>query len=111
MFITCKTLEVAGSHSLKLDYGSPCQRVHGHNWIIKVWCRSESVDKNGMVVDFSKVKKIVHGTLDHENINEVVDFNPTAENIAYWIVQAVPFCFKAEIWESRDNYACYEKLL
>ena len=35
--------------------------------------------------------------------------NPTAENIARWIVDTVPCCYKAEVWESRDNMACYER--
>ena len=42
-------------------------------------------------------------------INEVLDFNPTAENLAKWIVDTVPNCYRADVWESRDNKASYIK--
>ena len=62
-----------------------------------------------MVIDFQKIKAIVKDQLDHRNLNEILPFNPTAENIAKWIVDNVPFCFKAEVWESEGNYACYQE--
>lgn len=71
-------------------------------------CRSEELDANGMVVDFSVIKRTVIDRLDHRVLNEVLDFNPTAENIARWIVDTVPFCFKATVEESDGNTAVYE---
>lgn len=61
-----------------------------------------------MVIDFAHIKEQIHGRLDHANLNEVLDFNPTAENIAKWIVDTVPHCFKAEVQESTGNLAIYE---
>jgi 6-pyruvoyltetrahydropterin/6-carboxytetrahydropterin synthase len=40
-------------------------------------------------------------------LNEILDFNPTAENLARWIVETVPNCYRADVWESRDNKASY----
>lgn len=108
MFYVEKTLEVAGSHCLALDYDSPCQRPHGHNWLITVYCKSAELDANGMVVDFSTIKKIIHDVLDHRHLNDVFDFNPTAENIARWIVESVPNCYRARVQESAGNVAVYE---
>jgi len=108
MYTVCKTLEVSASHSLRLDYSSPCQEPHGHNWKIKVWCRGDVLNSNGMLIDFSQIKEIVHGTMDHKNLDDVFDFNPTAENIAEWIVKNVPTCYMAEVWESEKNYACFD---
>ena len=62
-----------------------------------------------MVVDFSTVKDIVKGLLDHQYVNDKVDFNPTAENLARWICEQVPNCYKVTFQESRDNIATYEK--
>ena len=85
-----------------------CRGLHGHNWIITVFCQSETLDENGMVVDFSRIKDIVKGQLDHKFLNDVVDFNPTAENMARWICEQVPHCYKVQVQESEGNTVEYE---
>lgn len=107
MFYVSKRMEIAGSHKLTLDYDSPCQNLHGHNWIITVFCKAQSLNKNGMIIDFKQIKELIHKRLDHQNLNEVLDFNPTAENIAKWIVDTVPECYKAKVQESEGNIAVY----
>lgn len=107
MYYVSKRMEIAGSHRLTLDYDSPCQNLHGHNWIITVYCKSEKLDSNGMVIDFKVIKERIHKKLDHKNLNEVLGFNPTAENIAKWVVTEVPFCYKAKVQESEGNIAVY----
>lgn len=107
MFYVSKRMEIAGSHKLTLDYDSPCQNLHGHNWIITVFCKAQNLNKNGMIIDFKQIKELIHKRLDHQNLNEVLDFNPTAENIAKWIVDTVPECYKAKIQESEGNIAVY----
>lgn len=62
-----------------------------------------------MVVDFKHIKNMVSDKLDHHNLNEVFDFNPTAENIAKWICDNVPRCYKVEVQESDGNIAIYER--
>ena len=46
--------------------------------------------------------------LDHQVLNDVVPFNPTAENIAKWICDQVPHCYRVEVQESKGNVAIYE---
>lgn len=102
-------MEIAGCHHLNLSYESKCKNLHGHNWIVTVFCKAENLNSDGMVIDFKHVKNKIHGFLDHGNFNELLPFNPTAENIAKWIVEQIPMCYKAIVQESEGNTAIYEK--
>ena len=109
MYFVRKKMEIAGSHQLELDYRSKCRNLHGHNWTIIVYCKSDTLNANGMVVDFTEIKKAVHDKLDHKHLNDVVDFNPTAENIARWVVQQIPHCYRCDVQESNGNLASYHE--
>lgn len=109
MYYVSKRLEIAGSHQLTLNYDSKCQNLHGHNWIVTVHCKSETLDENGMVVDFTHIKTAITDKLDHRHINDIVPFNPTAENMARWICEQIPNCYKVSVQESEGNIATYEK--
>lgn len=56
MYYIEKTLEVSACHRLNLSYESKCQNLHGHNWIITIYCKSRELNKDGMVVDFTHIK-------------------------------------------------------
>ena len=107
MYIVKKTMEIAGAHRLELSYPSKCSELHGHNWMITVYCKSKELNEDGMVIDFARVKELIHGKLDHSFLNDVVPCNPTAENAAKWICDQIPQCFRVDIAESRNNIATY----
>lgn len=109
MFYVSKKMEIAACHKLNLSYESKCANLHGHNWIITVYCKAEKLNEDGMVMDFKHIKQKIHGYLDHGNLNELLPFNPTAENIAKWIVVQFPECYKAKVQESEGNIAVYRK--
>lgn len=109
MYIVKKRIEISAAHSLRLSYQSKCENLHGHNWIITIYCRSKELNEDGMVIDFAHIKETVTSRIDHQNLNEVLSFNPTAENIARWICNQLPLCYKVEVQESENNIAIYEK--
>ena len=107
MYTITKRLEISAAHRLNLSYESKCEQLHGHNWIITIHCKAKELNADGMVVDFTHIKRLVHDRLDHQNLNEVLPFNPTAENIARWICEQIPTCYQVEVQESEHNTATY----
>ena len=109
MYYVCKRLEISAAHSLMLSYESKCEDLHGHNWIVKIYCKSETLNQDGMVTDFTLIKRDIEKALDHKNLNDVLPMNPTAENIARWCTEQIPECYKAVVQESEGNVAIYEE--
>lgn len=109
MYYVRKRIEISAAHRLELSYESKCTRLHGHNWIITVECRAHELNADGMVADFTDIKRKIMELIDHRVINDVVPFNPTAENIARWVVENVPNGWRCEVQESEGNVAIYEK--
>ena len=125
MYTISKKIEIAGAHRLNLPYGSPCIRLHGHNWIIEVEVSCETLTESGMVIDFKYLKEaminVIKKPLDHQNLNDVSELrglNPTAENLAKWIAEKMqkyligqrPIFLavsKVSVQESEGNVACY----
>ena len=47
----------SSAHNLR-EYQGACERLHGHNWKVEAYLKSETLDKLGMVEDFKIVKKL-----------------------------------------------------
>ena len=107
MYYIKKTLEISACHKLNLSYESKCRNMHGHNWVITVYCKAAELNADGMVCDFTHIKELLKEKMDHRNLNKVLPFNPTAENIARWIVNTVDCCYRADVQESENNVASY----
>ena len=108
MYYVQKRIEISAAHRLNLSYESKCTSLHGHNWIITVHCRAKALNQDGMVADFTHIKQLIQGRLDHAVLYDVIDCNPTAENLARWIVDLIPECYRCDVQESEGNIASYE---
>ena len=89
MFEVRITDDFAAAHFLR-DYNGKCENLHGHNYKVYVHVEGNSLDKGGMLLDFTLLKtalKEVLSKIDHTNLNEIADFdqNPSAERIAVYI--------------------------
>jgi len=80
----------SAAHRLKF-YPGECERIHGHNYKIKVTVAGDELDELGMLMDLMVLRTIVNECVqpfDHRLINEVAPFdsiNPTSENLANYI--------------------------
>lgn len=102
-------MEISAAHRLNLSYESKCQNLHGHNWHVTIYCKAEELNQDGMVCDFTHIKKAIHEKLDHQYLNDILPFNPTAENMARWMCEQISTCYKVSVQESDGNIATYEK--
>ena len=109
MYYVEKRMTISAAHNLHLSYESKCESLHGHNFVITIYCKAEELNEDGMVTDFTHIKRIVKEKFDHVYINEVLDVNPSSENIARWICDHVENCYKVSVQESEGNIATYEK--
>ena len=114
MYYIQKSFEISASHHLTLSYQSKCSNVHGHNWHVTVYCKSKTLNSDGMVADFSEIKHLIHGKLDHADLNKVLPFNPTAENICFVIWNILRqkldsrYALTVRLYETPRNYVEYE---
>ena len=109
MYFVSKSMEISAAHRLNLSYESKCQNLHGHNWHVTIYCKAQKLNQDGMVCDFTHIKKAIHEKLDHQYLNDIFPFNPTAENMARWMCEQIPTCYKVSVQESDGNIATYEK--
>ena len=109
----CKRFKFDAAHLLP-GYNGPCSRLHGHTWFLEVEVEGP-VDKEGFVMDFSELKKLVYdkvlSIVDHSYLNETVIHNPTCENLLVWIWNRLdgfgpPWVLsRIRLYESPDSYA------
>jgi len=85
--------EFSAAHFLGHYYGK-CEKLHGHNYRVRLWAGGEELDEGGMLADFSLLKKALDeaiSPLDHSNLNDMALFqnDPSAERIARFIFDRV----------------------
>jgi 6-pyruvoyltetrahydropterin/6-carboxytetrahydropterin synthase len=63
-------------------------RLHGHNYRVEIVLEAEKLDEHGFVVDYNDLRQfrqLIDNVLDHQHLNDVLNVNPTAENLARWL--------------------------
>ncbi len=124
---TCtRILEIDAGHRL-LKHEGKCRHVHGHRYRFEITC-SAMLDDVGRVLDFSVIKEVIGGwldeTIDHGFIAQdgdpiiewltaqgmkmcVVNFSPTAENLAEWVLTRANQLL-ADRWIKVTRVVCHE---
>jgi len=98
------------AHFLK-EYRGKCEKIHGHTFQVEVKIEVAELDKTGIGIDFNTIKqKLARILPDHTLLNEVFDFNPSAENLARRFFMELRKDFPVKevtVWESEDASATY----
>lgn len=115
-FTISKRFNFSASHRLKgLAEDHPCSRLHGHNYTIIFTFQSAALNEIGFVIDYralGDIKHFIDSTIDHYHLNDLFDFNPTAENIAKWFFEGYkakyPQLKSVTVKETEKTSAIYE---
>lgn len=120
MLSVTKKFEFESAHFLK-DYEGKCACLHGHTFKLEIEIAfgDEKFYKNDdMIIDFGTLKQIVNEQVievfDHRVLNEVMEANPTSENIVLWIVHRLRPLFmdqlvRVRLHETSNSYAEWTK--
>ena len=131
MYLVTKRIEFCYGHRL-LDYDGVCKHPHGHNALVEIDVRTDSLDRRNMVADFSDIKRIVKGWIDRELDHKMIlrhddplvgplqalgepvyilESNPTVERIARLIFdnarEAGVNVVAVRVWETPNSIAEY----
>lgn len=49
-----------------MNYPGKCAQLHGHNSIVRVEFAGESLDEQGILIDFDKIRSLVNTFLDEQ---------------------------------------------
>lgn len=140
--IVKKQIDWVMGHALSAPYKGKCNQLHGHNWRAE-FAVEGPLDDKGMVIDFANfgiMKVWINDNLDHRflvktnhlmlspyfhsddefdvEINELgivpIEFNPTSENMAWWLAHKCAELMNLEIeditvtvWETCTSAAVY----
>ncbi len=133
MFSITKEIAFCYGHRL-IKHPGKCRHIHGHSVKAAITIKASRLDHQGMVCDFSQIKKVAkiyidkhfdHNLLLHrddpiipllQNAGEkylALDQHPTAENLSQLLFQHFKTqgfdILKVTLWETASAYACYQE--
>ncbi|MEC2077336.1 6-pyruvoyl tetrahydropterin synthase family protein [Metabacillus fastidiosus] len=120
-----KDMTIAAAHYIPHEDAGQCQYIHGHTYFINITIAGDELGDSGFLVNFRRVKELVHNRFDHSVLNndkalfndEDGNFFPSTEVIArtvYEIIQAEldglahkPQCVQVFVRETPTSYVVY----
>lgn len=118
MYIVSTEASFCAAHRLR-NYEGPCERLHGHNWLVRAHVKCSKLNNIGIGIDFKQLRAAlgdVLETFDHGDLNEVLgEHNPSSENLACLIFAELKgklntehiHVWKVEVYETPGSCAAY----
>ena len=119
-----KDFQFAAAHYVPHEDAGKCQNMHGHTYFTNVTIAGDELDHTGFLVDFKKIKDLIHKRFDHRMMNEDTKFSdqdaeyfPTTEVVARTIYEIIkeylntlsnnPTCVQIYLRETPTSYCIY----
>jgi 6-pyruvoyltetrahydropterin/6-carboxytetrahydropterin synthase len=120
MFEISTEATFSAAHHLNC-YDGPCEKVHGHNWLVRAVVRCDTLNPLGIGIDFRTLKSmlsVIIKELDHSDLNTMFEkkgLNPSSENCARHIYEKLEGLLaqepcrvaRVEVTETPGNTATY----
>lgn len=85
MFTIRKKFRFETAHRLPSSYSQKCQQIHGHSYVGEIFLESETLNNDGMVMDFGMIKEKIQqivDAFDHKFILSTADpIMPSVEHL------------------------------
>lgn len=119
-----KDFHFAAAHYVPHEDAGKCRLTHGHTYYTNITIVGDELDHTGFLVNFQKIKQLIHKRFDHTTLNDDPTFSntdanffPTSEVVAreiYNIVQEYldtlanhPRCIQVFLRETPTSYCIY----
>ena len=94
MYTVIKRMEISASHSLRLSYPSKCENLHGHNWMITVYCRSKELKRRWHGGRFQSYQEIGEIPVGPPELKRYLAFQPDGGEHSLLGIRADPILFQ-----------------
>ncbi|MRX72295.1 6-carboxytetrahydropterin synthase QueD [Bacillus lacus] len=120
-----KDMHIAAAHFVPHPSAGNCRNLHGHTYFVNVTIAGDKLNESGFLVDFKRLKDLIHGRFDHRILNDDKElFNsdssddfPTTEAVARKIWEIIqkdldglshsPQCVQVFVRETPTSYVVY----
>jgi 6-pyruvoyltetrahydropterin/6-carboxytetrahydropterin synthase len=82
-----RDFDFSAAHFIPSNDAGKCQNMHGHTYFVNLTICGDELDECGFLVNFSKLKKLIHDRYDHTVMNSHPEFTlgrmmPSTERVA-----------------------------
>ncbi|WP_433742578.1 6-pyruvoyl trahydropterin synthase family protein [Falsibacillus pallidus] len=119
-----KDFQFAAAHYVPDERAGKCMNVHGHTYFANVTIAGDLLDETGFLINFQKIKQLIHDRFDHSLLNEDDLFSdenaadyPTTEVVARKVAEIIqehldtlpnrPVCLQVFLRETPTSYVIY----
>jgi 6-pyruvoyltetrahydropterin/6-carboxytetrahydropterin synthase len=93
-YVIEKDFAFSASHEIvSLPSTHPCNRLHGHNYVVRVRLTGDTLDRHGFLLDYGQLAPFgawLDRILDHRHLNSALDSKwVTAERLAQRLASVV----------------------
>lgn len=119
-----KDMHFSAAHYIPDEDAGKCQVMHGHTYHINVTIGGNELDSIGFLIDFKRLKDLIHKKYDHSVLNDHPEFqdkSPTTELLAEQVCETLqkelsersnqPVCLQVIVRETPTSYVIYRPRL